>query len=162
MDLLEEIDLSSDWVGLEITESLLMNNENNSQETLRGLSMAGIQISIDDFGTGYSSLSYLKRLPIDTLKIDGLFIRDVIINPDDTAIVQAIIAMAKTLKLDVIAEGVETREQLEFVRGSCVAIQGFVFSKPLPVDAATELLRQDNHSGIDWERVYLANGEGDE
>lgn len=162
MDLLEEIGLSSDWVGLEITESLLMNNENNSQETLRGLSMAGIQISIDDFGTGYSSLSYLKRLPIDTLKIDGSFIRDVIINPDDTAIVQAIIAMAKTLKLDVIAEGVETREQLEFVRGSCVAIQGFVFSKPLPVDAVTELLRQDNHSGIDWERVYLANGEGAE
>lgn len=162
MDLLEEIGLSSDWVGLEITESLLMNNENNSQETLRGLSMAGIQISIDDFGTGYSSLSYLKRLPIDTLKIDGSFIRDVIINPDDTAIVQAIIAMAKTLKLDVIAEGVETREQLEFVRSSCVAIQGFVFSKPLPVDAATELLRQDNHSGIDWERVYLANGEGAE
>ena len=159
MDLMREIDLGSEWVGLEITESLLMNNELHTLETLRGLSEAGIQLSIDDFGTGYSSLSYLKRLPIDTLKIDGSFVRDVISNVDDAAIVQAIIAMAETLKLDVIAEGVETQAQLDFVRSSCTSIQGYLFSRPLPVDDITELLRQDNQGDIDWDgarRLFAA------
>src|SRR3569623_1568620 len=133
MDLMEEIGLGSEWVGLEITESLLMTHEAQTLQTLQEISAAGVQLSIDDFGTGYSSLSYLKRLPIDTLKIDGSFIRDVTTNADDAAIVQAIIAMAKTLKLDVIAEGVETREQLDFVRSYCISIQGQLYRTPLAV-----------------------------
>src|SRR3569623_33125 len=153
MDLLAEIGLDSRWVGLEITESLLMKNELRTTQTLQELSAAGVQISIDDFNTGYSSLSYLKRLPIDTLKIDGSFIRDVTTDPDDAAIVAAIIAMAKTLKLDVIAEGVETREQLDFVGGHCVAAQGYLFSEPLSVDAVTALLHDDNGTrGEDWKK----------
>lgn len=150
MGLLRDIELDSSWVGLEITESLLMTNEARTLDTLQELSAAGIQLSIDDFGTGYSSLSYLKRLPIDTLKIDGSFIRDVTTNLDDAAIVRAIIAMAETLKLDVVAEGVETREQLEVVRNYCASIQGYLFSKPLPVDEITALLRQDNEQRVDW------------
>lgn len=153
MNLLADIGLDSAWVGLELTESLLMKSEGHTLQTLQELSAAGIQLSIDDFGTGYSSLSYLKRLPIDTLKIDSSFIRDVTTDADDAAIVQAIIAMANTLKLEVIAEGVETEEQLAFVRNYCASIQGYLFSQPLPVDEMTALLREDNTRGIDWNNL---------
>ena len=93
----------------------------------------GLHISVDDFGTGYSSLSYLKRFPLDTLKIDQSFIREVTTDPDNAAITTAIIAMAHSLKLRVVAEGVETEEQLAFLREQgCQAMQGFLYSRPLP------------------------------
>ena len=154
LDLVEAIGLETQWIELEITESLLMNNERLTLEMLQMLSATGIRLSIDDFGTGYSSLSYLKRFPIDTLKIDGSFIRDVTTDPDDAAIVQAIIAMATTLRIDVIAEGVETKEQLLFLRDrQCACLQGYLFSTPAPADILTELLRKDNRGETDWHDV---------
>jgi len=101
-------------------------------------------VSIDDFGTGYSSLSYLKRFPVDSLKVDRSFIRDVPQNTDDVAITQAIIAMAHSLGLKVIAEGVETEEQLDFLRKlKCDQVQGYIFSEPIPADEFAVLLRSD-------------------
>jgi diguanylate cyclase (GGDEF)-like protein/PAS domain S-box-containing protein len=131
---------------LELTESTLMSHAEGTIAVLRRLKTLGIRISIDDFGTGYSSLAYLKRFPIDTLKIDLAFIRDVTTNADDAAITVAIISMAHSLKLKVIAEGVETKEQLEFLRShDCDEIQGYYLSRPLP---AIELARlyQETHA----------------
>ncbi|HLQ26560.1 MAG TPA: EAL domain-containing protein [Acidiferrobacterales bacterium] len=130
---------------LELTESTLMLYAEGTVAVLRRLKALGIRISIDDFGTGYSSLAYLKRFPIDTLKIDLAFIRDVTTNADDAAITVAIISMAHSLKQKVIAEGVETKEQLEFLRThGCDEIQGYYLSRPLP---AIELARlhQETH-----------------
>jgi EAL domain-containing protein (putative c-di-GMP-specific phosphodiesterase class I) len=118
---------------LEITESSLMQNLDASCEKLLKIRELGVAISIDDFGTGYSSLSYLKRLPVDTLKIDKCFIKEVAQNSDDAAIVTATIAMAHSMGLKVVAEGVATYEQLHFLE-SCVCdeIQGFLLCQPLP------------------------------
>ncbi|MCX7184981.1 MAG: EAL domain-containing protein [Nitrosospira sp.] len=117
---------------LEITESMLVENIEKTAEMLRQLNTMGLEISVDDFGTGYSSLSYLKRYPIDTLKIDRSFVRDIATDPNDVAIIKAIIAMARSLKIEVIAEGVETEEQLVFLsRQGCKRYQGYYFSKPL-------------------------------
>ena len=125
---------------IEITESSLMSNADQTIAILRDLKALGIRISIDDFGTGYSSLAYLKRFPIDKLKIDIAFIRDVTTNEDDAAITAAIINMAHSLKLKVIAEGVETSEQLEFLRAhGCDEIQGYYFSRPLPAPELKKL-----------------------
>ena len=129
---------------LELTESLLMRNPGQTELTLKHFSDMGIGLSIDDFGIGYSSLSYLRRFPLDTLKIDRSFVRDITTDPDDAAIITTIIAMAKTLKLSVIAEGVETQEQLKFLQQfQCNAYQGFLFSKPLPAEQISTLLKKN-------------------
>ncbi len=139
--LLRKSGLEPHVLELEITETVLMQNDRATRENLGALQELGLRLSIDDFGTGYSSLSYLKRFPIDTLKIDRSFIRDLTIDPDDAAIVSAIIVMAHSLKLEVIAEGVETREQLDFLRAKqCDAMQGYLFSKPVSTQELGRLL----------------------
>lgn len=132
------------FIGLEITESMLVQNIDEVVETLLKLSNMGLEISIDDFGTGYSSLSYLKRFPINKLKIDKSFIDDIATHPDDAAIVKAIIAMAHGLSMKVVSEGIETKAQLDFLRAhGCEQYQGYLFSKPLPASEIVEkLVRQ--------------------
>jgi diguanylate cyclase (GGDEF)-like protein/PAS domain S-box-containing protein len=127
---------------LELTESVVMHNVDEVLSTLRDLKSIGVNISLDDFGTGYSSLSYLKRFPIDKLKIDRTFVRDIISNPEDAAIARAVIAMAHSLDMRVVAEGVETAEQLEFLRANhCDLFQGFYYARPLSATDSTDLLR---------------------
>ena len=129
-------------IELELTESLLMNNAESAVETLLNLHAAGIQFSIDDFGTGYSSLSYLKRFPINSLKIDQSFVRDLSSDKEDEAIVAAIIALGHSLGLKVVAEGVETEAQHEQLRNKgCNEMQGFLFSRPVPESEMTYLLQ---------------------
>ncbi|MFM9436436.1 diguanylate cyclase (GGDEF)-like protein/PAS domain S-box-containing protein [Janthinobacterium sp. CG_23.3] len=138
-----ENDISPDLLELELTESSLMANTERTMDTLRKLKGRGVQISIDDFGTGYSSLAYLRRFPIDKIKIDIAFVRDVTTNSDDAAIVLAIIGMAHSLKLEVIAEGVETAAQLSYLRRHhCDQIQGFYFSRPLALEGIEGVLRE--------------------
>ncbi|MHB1941432.1 MAG: GGDEF/EAL domain-containing response regulator [Acidiferrobacteraceae bacterium] len=132
---MQESGMDQGMLELEITESVIMQNALAAVETLNTLSGMGVRLAIDDFGTGYSSLSYLKRFPIDLLKIDQTFVRDITSDPDDAAIVRAIITMARSLDIDVIAEGVETREQLEFLHAQgCYQAQGYYFGKPQPAD----------------------------
>ena len=129
---------------LELTESALMSNADHTIKILTSLKALGIRIAIDDFGTGYSSLAYLKRFPIDKLKIDIAFVRDITTNPDDAAIALAIISMAHSLHMSVIAEGVETRAQIAFLRRQrCDEIQGFYFSRALPADELGQLVQQN-------------------
>ena len=140
-NLLTSFSLIPEMLELEITENQIMNNPEISITILQEIRNLGIGISVDDFGTGYSSLSYLKRLPINKLKIDKSFIDDLPDDKDDVAITKAIIALAESLGLDLIAEGVETKEQLEFlVSKGCNIIQGYYYSKPLPAHAYRELL----------------------
>ena len=144
-DVLEESELDPSCLELEITESLLMEDLNASLQILGELqnTAEGLRVSIDDFGTGYSSLSYLKSFPIDLLKIDQSFVRDIPGDPDDAAITAAIIRLAHSLRLGVIAEGVETEEQAAFLRElGCDEAQGYHFSRPLPADEFAELLRR--------------------
>ena len=125
----------------EITESALVQNIEKAAEIVGGLSEAGLRIALDDFGTGYSSLSYLKRFPIDVVKIDRSFIRDFPRHTHDTAIVSAVIAMAHSLNLHVVAEGVENDRQLQVLQNlQCDEIQGYLFSKPVSREQATALL----------------------
>lgn len=136
--------LPPDCLEFEITESVIMQNPDYAVSVLNEITSLGIHISIDDFGTGYSSLSHLQRFTVNTLKIDKSFVRDVEKSATDAAIATAIIAMGNSLKLKVIAEGVETQEQMEFLReNNCDQVQGFLFSKPLPADKALELLREN-------------------
>lgn len=141
-DVLRETGLDANCLELELTESLIMTDVQQAILTLQQLKELGVLLSVDDFGTGYSSLSYLKRFPIDTLKIDQAFVRDITSDADDAAIVNAIISLAHNLRLTVIAEGVETEEQLHYLRRQdCDEIQGYYFSRPVPCDAFEALLR---------------------
>jgi diguanylate cyclase (GGDEF)-like protein len=136
--------LSPSMLALELTETVLMDNVESTMTMLQTLKSIGVKVAIDDFGTGFSSLAYLRRFPIDKLKIDMSFIRDVTTNPDDAAIVLAVISMAHSLKLDVIAEGVETEAQLNYLRHHrCDQIQGHYFSPPLPAQQLTDMLLQN-------------------
>ncbi|MBI1889821.1 MAG: EAL domain-containing protein [Burkholderiales bacterium] len=138
---LRDLDLPNDCLEFEVTESISIHGEEKAITWLRTLKEMGVRLSIDDFGTGYSSLSYLKRLPIDTIKIDQSFVRDITTDPDDAAIIEAIIQMAHSLRLEVIAEGVETVDQLDFLRDrNCDQVQGYYYSEPVPADRFSELL----------------------
>lgn len=142
-EVLEDTGLSPDALVLEITESTAMQDVNQSIGILEKLAAMGVEISIDDFGTGYSSLEYLKRLPIHHLKIDRSFVKDIPMDTDDAAITAAISAMAHSLNLTVVAEGIETKDQLEFLRSlECAEGQGYLFSKPISAATLTELLTQ--------------------
>jgi predicted signal transduction protein with EAL and GGDEF domain len=140
--------LPASHLELEITESTAMGNVGVASETLKRLQAMGVRVSLDDFGTGYSSLYYLKQFPINALKIDKFFVQHAPEDPDDAAIVQAIVSMAHSLGLKIVAEGVETAEQLAFLRGlGCEMIQGFIFSRPLPAQALGEILAQGRRLG---------------
>lgn len=130
---------------LELTESVVLENVDAVVRRMQELHALGVSFCLDDFGTGYSSLSYLKRLPLDQVKIDQSFVRDVTENPNDAAIVLAILAMSRSLGLQVIAEGVETQAQRDFLlRNECLAYQGFLFCEPIPIEQ--------------WERVLQTHG----
>jgi EAL domain-containing protein (putative c-di-GMP-specific phosphodiesterase class I) len=142
--ILAETGFPAPFLDLEITESTAMQNVDLSLSIMNRLKEMGIRISIDDFGTGYSSLSYLKRFPIDTVKIDQDFVRD--LTSDDAAIISAVISMARALNLRVIAEGVETEEQLDFLRREhCAEMQGFLYSEPLSPAEFEKVLRAATH-----------------
>ena len=132
---LEEHDYPAKLFALELTESILIDDVNETLNILNSMRDLGITLAIDDFGTGYSSLSYLKQFPIDILKIDQSFIRDITTDASDKAIVSAIIAMAQQLDIDVLAEGVETLEHQAFLQSQgCDYVQGYLYCRPIPAD----------------------------
>jgi diguanylate cyclase (GGDEF)-like protein/PAS domain S-box-containing protein len=136
---LDETGANPNRLKIELTESLFVDNVDDIIEKMTLLKAKGIQFSLDDFGTGYSSLSYLKRLPLDQLKIDQSFVRDILVDANDASIARAIITLAQNLGLHVIAEGVETEEQRKFLfENNCLAYQGYLFSRPLPIDQFEE------------------------
>jgi EAL domain-containing protein (putative c-di-GMP-specific phosphodiesterase class I) len=139
--IIAETGVAADSLVVEITESALIQNIDNAIAVVERLHDAGVHMALDDFGTGYSSLSYLKRFPIDMVKIDRSFLRDFPVDMHDTAIVNAVIAMAHSLGLRVVAEGVETDQQLQVLQNlNCDAIQGYLFSRPISREHATALL----------------------
>jgi diguanylate cyclase (GGDEF)-like protein/PAS domain S-box-containing protein len=139
--ILSEAGVAPSLLELELTESMIMEKAETTILTLKALKQTGIKLSIDDFGTGYSSLSYLKRFPLDKLKVDQSFVRDITTDPDDAIITAVVSTLAHGLKLRVIAEGVETREQLTFLRSQHYdEVQGYLFSRPIPAEEFTDLL----------------------
>ncbi len=151
-----ELSFDPNRLELEITESLLMDDTEASEVALYDLKAFGLSIYLDDFGTGYSSLAYLKKFPIDGLKIDRSFIRDIPGDVDDEAITRAIVALSQALRLKVVAEGVETRAQLDFLNlEGCDEVQGYLFSKPLTYDRLVEWIRARN---VDVLESALASG----
>ncbi|WP_372714500.1 putative bifunctional diguanylate cyclase/phosphodiesterase, partial [Ilyobacter sp.] len=144
-EVLKKVTVPSGSIEIEITEGVFMENMKEAVDILNELRSMGIDISIDDFGTGYSSLSYLKNLPINRIKIDRSFILNMMDNKKDIAIAKTVITMAKLLDLYVIAEGVETAEQLKLLsENGCTEIQGFYFSKPMPVEEYEDFLKRWN------------------
>jgi|GEM_PF-2899027 len=146
LSIMQESEFKPQWLELEVTEGEIMKNPKSAIEVLKNVSDMDIEIAVDDFGTGYSSLSYLKRLPIDKLKIDKSFVDGLPNDEEDVSIARAIIALAHSLKLSVIAEGVESREQKEFlVKNGCSHIQGYYYSKPIPSDEMEEMLKRGRY-----------------
>jgi diguanylate cyclase (GGDEF)-like protein len=146
INILEDSGLPPENLELEITESMVMANPERATAILRELRAVGVHLAIDDFGTGYSSLGYLKSFPVHTLKIDRSFIKDVPADPDDVAITHAIIAMGHSLRLEVVAEGVETAEQLEFLREhGCDYMQGYLIGKPMSAEELSGMLAERTH-----------------
>jgi diguanylate cyclase (GGDEF)-like protein len=165
-EILAETEVPSSLLELEITETVLMENAVETEKILADLKLRGIKISVDDFGTGYSSLSYLKRFPLDALKIDRSFVRDITTDPDDAAIVAAIVALARSLKIEVIAEGVENPAQREYLHEQgCDCMQGYMFGKPAPADEIARLLPWSSSvgdvppSGAETDRLLVRGGE---
>ena len=151
--ILQETGVDPEYISLELTESILMQHESENIATLSALRSLGLCLSIDDFGTGYSSLSYLKHFPLDTLKIDRSFVRDLSTDPDDALITSAILAMGRSLEMKIVAEGVETQDQLSFLRKhQCDQLQGYLFSRPVPADVFRGFLREGK-------RLVLPAGE---
>ncbi len=143
-NILKQNNLDPGTLELEITESSIMHNAEMALVTLKALRDLGVRLAVDDFGTGYSSLSYLKRFPIDTIKIDRSFVRDIATDPDDAAIIKAIAVMAKSLNLEVVAEGVETLDQIEFLQSlDCRFMQGYFFSRPITNGEVCEFIRKE-------------------
>jgi EAL domain-containing protein (putative c-di-GMP-specific phosphodiesterase class I) len=141
LETLKETELEPKRLELELTESVLMKQTDSTASTLRELRTIGIKIAVDDFGTGYSSLSYLRKFPIDALKIDQSFIRQMTTAPEDATIVTAIISMARSMRLRVVAEGVETPEEFAFLRAlKCDEAQGYYFSEPVDPQRLAKLL----------------------
>jgi EAL domain-containing protein (putative c-di-GMP-specific phosphodiesterase class I) len=141
---LGETGLAPAQLELEITESTIMQNDEVTLGALEKLSEMGVGLSLDDFGTGYSSLSYLRRFPLDRVKIDRSFVGEITRDPDDAALTAAIVAMAHSLRLGVVAEGVETREHLDFLRERrCDEFQGFLVSPAVSATAFSRFLKQD-------------------
>ena len=135
MDILATTGAKAKYLMLELTESVLVDNAHEIITKMNALKAVGIRFSLDDFGTGYSSLSYLKRLPLDQVKIAQDFVRDILIDPDDAAIAKMVVALAESMGLEVIAEGVETEAQRAFLNAlGCLNYQGYLFSKPLPIE----------------------------
>jgi len=140
MKTLTEIGLDPHDLELELTESIVMENAEATIATLHALQEKGVQLALDDFGTGYSSLSYLKRFPIHTLKIDRSFVKDLDKDPESAAIGKSIIALAHNLNLKVVAEGVETEQEMAFLQDSgCDYMQGFLFHRPEPAEGLTQI-----------------------
>ncbi|HET7731863.1 MAG TPA: EAL domain-containing protein, partial [Usitatibacter sp.] len=145
--LIQEFEIDPALIELEVTESVIIEGASGARSTLDDIAALGVGLAIDDFGTGYSGLAYLKRLPIDTVKIDQSFVRDLTIDPDDAAIVAAIVAMAKGLGVEVVAEGVETEEQLaELQRLGCFRAQGYLLARPMSASAVRQLLGRTAHA----------------
>jgi EAL domain-containing protein (putative c-di-GMP-specific phosphodiesterase class I) len=152
-EVIEDFRIPAHRIELELTESMVMANAEQSISTLTQIKSLGVKVAIDDFGTGYSSLAYLKRLPIDTLKIDKEFVGDITTDPDDEAITATVITMAHSLGLDVIAEGVETQEQLDYLREQkCDEVQGNFISPPLDPERIFKLLLDRAAAAGDRER----------
>jgi len=149
-DALAETRIDPRWLEFEVTESVMIREPERAVKLLRDLKAMGISLSIDDFGTGYSSLAYLKRLPIDGVKIDASFVRGIPEDASDVAITETILAMSRSLGLKVVAEGVETRDQLRFLEGrGCNEMQGYYFSKPLPAEQLVAYLREQRAGSED-------------
>jgi EAL domain-containing protein (putative c-di-GMP-specific phosphodiesterase class I) len=153
---LDETGLGPSSLDLEITETTAMQNAEVTVETLRALRALGVGISIDDFGMGYSSLNYLKRFPLNAVKIDRAFVNDITSSNGDAAIVSAVISMARSLRLRVVAEGVETAEQFAFLRSrECDEAQGFYFSRPIPAEDMTRMLIERRAFAVREPRVTV-------
>jgi diguanylate cyclase (GGDEF)-like protein len=160
---LKDTGLDPRSLELELTESVLMKRVESTGSILKTLRARGVQVAVDDFGTGYSSLSYLRKFPIDALKIDQSFVRQITTAPDGTTIVTAVISMGRSLKLRVVAEGVETQEELAFLQAhQCDEAQGYFFSRPLPPEQFAKLLKSGLSemllsSGSSWNRPFVPN-----